>query len=73
MEKYMKYWTIDELLQLTHSELLELQGSISAQITTMPEASSERREALEVLANIRSVLSRPVLAPQLHGWPPPAP
>jgi hypothetical protein len=73
MEGFMKYWTIAELSQLTRSALLELQGSISVQITTMPEASLERREALESLANIRAALARPVFGPRSTGWNPPAP
>lgn len=69
----MKYWTIAELSQLTRSALLDLENSISDQVTTMSETSSERGEALEVLANIRTALSRPVFAPRRAGWSPPAP
>lgn len=66
----MKYWTISELSQLTRGALLDLENSISDQVTTMSETSSERREALEVLANIRTVLNRPVFAPRHTGWKP---
>jgi len=69
----MKYWTIDELSQLTRSVLLELQKSISAQLVSLSAESIERREALETLANIRVALSRPLLAPRRGGCKPPAP
>ncbi len=67
----MKYWTIAELSQLTRGTLLNLENTISDQITTMPETSPERREALAVLANIRAVLSRLIFAPRRTGWSPP--
>jgi hypothetical protein len=73
MEDKMKYWTIAELSQLTRSALLDLEKLISTQITTMPEASNERREALEVLANIRVALTRPMFAQRRAAWKPPAP
>ena len=73
MEDKMKYWTIAELSQLTRSALLDLEKLISAQITTMPEASNERREALEILANIRIALNRPMFVPRQAPWRPPSP
>jgi len=73
MEETMKYWTIDALMQLTRGELLELFRSISSQLPTLPCGSNEHREALEVLANIRAALARPVFAPRRIGWKPPSP
>ncbi len=69
----MKYWTIGELSQLTRGTLLDLENTISDRITTMPETSPERREALEILANIRVALSRPTFSPRHPPWRPPSP
>lgn len=62
-----------ELLSTTRGELLNPFRSISSQLPTWPCGSNEHREALEVLANIRLVLNRPVFAPRKSGAATPAP
>ena len=69
----MKIWTMNELVQLSRSELLELFEAISDQLAALPEGSSERLTALENLDNIRTVLNRPVFAPRRRGLRPPSP
>ena len=69
----MKVWTMSELVQLSRSELLELIEAISGQLAELPEGSHERQEALENLANIRTVLSRPVFSLRRSGLKLPAP
>ena len=69
----MKVWTMNELVQLSRSELLELFEAISSQLATLPEESHERLAAFENLDNIRLVLSRPVFTPRRSGLKPPAP
>ena len=69
----MKVWTMNELVQLSRSELLQLFEAISSRLTELPEGSHERQAALENLDNIRLVLSRPVFSPRRNGLKPPAP
>lgn len=69
----MKVWTMNELVQLSRSELLDLFEAISGQLAELPEGSHERQKALENLANIRMMLSRPVFSPRRGGLNPPAP
>ncbi len=54
----MKVLSISELLCLTRFELIELKRSLLRQLVLVPEGSSERRDTLATLANIRIVLAR---------------
>jgi hypothetical protein len=69
----MKYWTMNELSQLTRSALLLLQRSISAQLISLSAETIERHMALEILANIRVALGQPLLALRRGGLKPPSP
>lgn len=69
----MKLWTQSELARLQRSDLLELFRVIASQLPALPHGSTEHREALESLAAIRAILSRPMPAHGRSGWRPPAP
>lgn len=69
----MKLWTQPQLAQLHRDELLELFRAIESNLLILPEASAERRVALDNLAAIRMVLNRPSRMPERGGWKPPAP
>ena len=69
----MKLWTQAELARLHRSDLLELFRVIASQLPALSQGSTEHREALETLANIRAMLRRPMPVHGRGGWRPPAP
>jgi hypothetical protein len=58
MEETMRVLTINELWRLTRIELSSLAHRIRNELTTFPDGSPERANALTSLRNIRYVLAR---------------
>lgn len=59
-EETMKVLSIAELLCLTRGELLELQRSLELQLEELDYDSSEFRDSMRTLGNVRQVLLRRV-------------
>jgi len=57
MEETMKVLSIAELLCLTRGELLELRRYLELQLKELPQDSSEFRDSLATLFNVRQVLA----------------
>jgi hypothetical protein len=58
MEETMRVLTIFELMRLTRTELCGLFTKITNELSTFPEGSADRANALTTLRNICWVLAR---------------
>ncbi len=67
----MRAMTIEQLLQLTKAEILELRRHLRAQLPLLATGSAERHDTLQTLENIRHVLARPELRSAMAGDTPP--
>jgi hypothetical protein len=60
----MRVLTVDELWRLTRIELSDLARRIANELSTFPDGSLERANALTSLRNIRYVLARRDFSPR---------
>ena len=63
MEETMRVLTLTELMRLTRTELCGLFTQITNELSSFPEGSPERDNALTNLRNIRSALARRDFSP----------
>jgi hypothetical protein len=63
MEETMRVLTLTELMRLTRVELCSLLTQITNELSTFPEGSAERDNALTNLRNIRWGLARRDFSP----------
>ncbi len=63
MEETMQVLTLTELMRLTRTELCGLAAQITNALTSFPEGSPDRDNALTTLRNIRWALARRDFSP----------